>query len=130
LVGELEGWFAVNGYAEGKQQAADRATEEWWKAVDTELPRNMALEAAMVVARVLVRPMPNSLLAEDTAFLQSVMWHLMNVYGDEIKHDTMPEPVKLMVDRLSDELLVRRQAGEYREREPYVPSTPRRRRRR
>jgi hypothetical protein len=39
------------------------------------------------------------------AFVQSVMWHLKNVCGDEIKHDTMPEPVKLMVGRLSDELL-------------------------
>lgn len=121
-----DGWFSKSGFAEAKQAAADKANEEWWTAVDTELPRDTELEAEMIVARVLVRPMPNSLLGEDVAFLQKVLWHVHNVYRAEIKDDQAPAAVKEMVTRLSEELYRRRTIGEVAE--PTVRQ-PRRRRR-
>lgn len=125
-----EGWFSSSGFAESKQDAADRATEAWWASVDTEVPRDVDLEVAVIAARVPVRPIPNSLLSEDAKFLQSVMWHLNTVHGADLAQGKAPVAVKEAVERLSEELFRRRQAGEYKELQPYIPSTPRRRRRR
>lgn len=79
-----DGWFSDSGYKDTKQGAADMATKRWWQMVQTDLPRNVDLEVYMIVARVLVCPMPNSLLGEDMAFLEKVIWHLKNVYEREI----------------------------------------------
>jgi hypothetical protein len=67
------GWFSFGDVAGSKQSAADQATEAWWRLVQTEIPRDVDLEACMIVARAMVRPVPNSLWAEDTAFLRKVM---------------------------------------------------------
>ena len=103
-----EGWFAVSGVADSKQAAADQATEAWWKAVDSEPPRNVDLEATMIAARVLMRPPPNSLFAEDPEFLRKVLWHLSTIYRQEIKRGEEPAPVKQLMGRLSEELYRRR----------------------
>jgi hypothetical protein len=80
-----EGWFVEHGFADSKQAAADRATAAWWRNVQTELPRDVSLEAAMIRARALVRPPPNSLFSEDAEYLQKVLWHLHQVHGAEIR---------------------------------------------
>lgn len=105
-----DGWFSSAGTNDTKQAAADRATEEWWKLVQTEIPRNVDLEASMVVARVLVSPIPNSLLAEDTGFLHKVMQHLTDLYRTEIARSDLPGQVEVLMARLSEELLARRKA--------------------
>lgn len=122
------GWFVETGYGSSKQEAADRATEAWWRNVQTDIPRNVDLEAAMIVARALVQPPPNSLFAEDAEYLRKVHWHLRQVYGQEIAAG-MPALANLN-EQLTAELARRREAGEYKEPEPYKPSHPVRRRRR
>ncbi|KRA44716.1 hypothetical protein [Devosia sp. Root635] len=103
-----EGWFSEHGVAEGKQAAADKATEKWWTWVQTELPRNLELEVAMIVARTPVRPLPNSLLGEDTEFLRKVQWWLNEVYKTASKPDEAPRPATDLMARLSEELHRRR----------------------
>ena len=80
--------------------------------VQTDIPRNVDLEAAMIVARVLVRPMPHNLLGEETAFLQKVMTNLTQVYGLELRQGNPPGQVEAMTSRLSEELYRRRLDGE------------------
>jgi hypothetical protein len=127
-----EGWFAYNGHAPSKQAAADKATEEWWKAVQSDLPRDVDLKVAMIVARAPVRPLPNSLLGEDAEFLRKVNWHLNDLYGAALKRDQAPGSVKELMARLSEELYRRRLADPQPEKpeEPAVSSDYRRRRRR
>ena len=103
-----KGWFQDGGTVDGKQAAADRATERWWELVNHDPPRDVEFEAAMVVARVLVRSPPNSLFAEETPFLHKVMWHLQNVYADELRRDALPLQVKSLMGLLSEELYRRR----------------------
>lgn len=102
------GWFNETGYTSGKQDAADKATEGWWQSILTDVPRDVDLEAAMIAARALVRPPPNSLLGEESAFLHKVVWNLNNIYGAEIKNGDAPLPIKELMDRLSEEFLRRR----------------------
>ena len=124
-----EGWFSKNDFAESKQDAADKATEAWWQAVLTEPPRNVEMETAMIAARVLLRPPPNSLLGEDSKFLKSVLWNLMNIYGEELRRSQAPVPVTDLVDRLNEELNGRRASGDLVEPPVVVPQKMRRRRR-
>jgi len=105
-----DGWFAEHGFWPDKQGAADKATDAWWRCVQTEPPRNIDLEAAMVVARPPVQPVPNSLFAEDAEFLRKVMWHLHRAYGEEIAAE---HPVLSNLYRqISSEFARRRESGE------------------
>lgn len=104
------GWFSRSGTAESKQIAADRATSAWWECVNSEPPRDVQTEVAMIVARALIRPIPNSLFGEDPDFLRSVLWHLHAVYADEIKQGV--GAVKNLSEQVSAELFRRRQSGE------------------
>lgn len=76
----------------------------------------------------MVMPVPNSLFAEDAKFLQKVNWHLHEVYRDEIAAGV--PTLKNMSEQLSRELFCRREAGEYKEPEPYQFGPTFRRRRR
>lgn len=124
-----EGWFVEHGYWDSKQGAVDKATEAWWRCVQSEIPRDVDMEVAMIVARALVMPIPNSLFSEDAKFLQKITWHLHEVFRAEIAAGH-PKLANLS-EQLSAELFRRREAGEYEEREPVQPSPtfPRRRRR-
>ena len=123
-----DGWFVDHGFSDSKQSAADRATEAWWKWVQTEIPRDVDMEVAIIVARAMVRPIPNSLFSESADFLRSVTWHLHQTYREEIAAGT--PALKNLSEQLSAELFRRREAGEYKEPEPYKPSEGMRRRRR
>lgn len=105
-----EGWFSSSGVSESKQEAADCATEAWWRLVQTEIPRDVDLEAAMIVARLQVRPVPNSLFAEDDEYLRKVMWTLNNVYAAEIAEGV--PIVRNLYDQLGAEFARRRETGE------------------
>ncbi len=109
-VAEWSGWFSEAGTATSKQEAADLATEAWWRSVQTEIPRNLDLEAAMIVARASVSPVPNSVFAEDPEFLRTILWHLHSVYKDEIAGRV--QPVRNLYDQISNELFRRRETGE------------------
>ena len=102
------GWFVEHGFSENKQSAADAATDAWWKCVATEVPRDIEGEVMLIAARVMVRPPPNSLYAEDSAFLTSLMNTVRLQYQDELKHNALPRPVKDMMSNLSEELFRRR----------------------
>lgn len=125
-----EGWFVEAGFGESKQAAADMATEKWWQMVQTELPRNVELEAAMIAARVLVRPPPNSLFDEDSEFLHKVLWQLKNAHGHELQAGTATPQVSNFMEQLTAEMDRRRAAGTLVDAKPYVPSHPIKRRRR
>ena len=101
-------WFLLQGFGVDKQAAADKATEEWWKSVATDVPRDIETEVLLIAARVMVRPPPNSLYAEDSAFLASLMNTVRLQYKDELKHDALPRPVKDLISNLSEELFRRR----------------------
>ena len=124
------GWFSVHGFSPSKQEAADKATEAWWTAILTEIPRDIDLEATMIAARVLVRPPPNSLFGEETAFLRKVQWNLTRIYEEEVKRDAAPAPVKELMSRLSEELYRRQLAEPEPEKPDLVISGGYRRRRR
>jgi hypothetical protein len=125
-----ERWFVESGIANSKQEAADKATEAWWRLVQTEIPRDVDLETSMIVARLLVRPVPNSLFAEDAEFLRKVMWTLNNVYRAEIAKGV--PAVRNLYDQLSAEFARRRETGEIPDRlkGKAISSGYRRRRRR
>lgn len=125
-----EGWFSQHDIAAGKQAAADKATERWWAAVQTEVPRNVDLEIAMLVARAPVQPIPNSLLGEESEFLRKVMWHLEDVYQVNTKPEGAPAQLKDLVGRLSEELYRRRLAEPEPEKPAIAVSSGYRRRRR
>ena len=124
------GWFCLSGFEPSKQEAADKATIAWWEAVMTEIPRDVDLEAAMIAARVLVRPPPNSLLGEETDFLHKVQWNLQNIYREDLKRNSAPTPVTELMSRLSEELYLRRLAQPEPEKPELVISGGYRRRRR
>lgn len=105
-----EGWFQESGIGSSKQEAADRATAAWWRNIQTDIPRDVEFEAAMIAARALVQPPPNSLFAEDAEFLRKVLWHVHNVYSAEIAAG-LPG-VKNLYDQISQELYRRRISGE------------------
>lgn len=124
-----DGWFVEHGFAHSKQAAADSATEAWWRNIETELPRDESLEAAMIVARALVRPPPNSLFNEDAEYLQKVAWHLRQVHGAEIRAGV--PIVKNLDEQLAAEIARRREMGEFVEpAKGQAASGARRRRRR
>lgn len=124
-----EGWFSEADVASSKQEAADRATEAWWRLVQTEIPRDVDFEATTLVARVLVRPMPNSLLSDEPKFIQTVLWHLKNVYRKEISEGAAPAVVTNWVEQLEAEIERRMVAGEIKRPIVVVPQKMRRRRR-
>jgi hypothetical protein len=101
-------WFEGTGYADDRQAAADAATDRWWRSVATEVPRDIEGEVLLIAARVMVRPPPNSLYAEDSAFLTSLMNAVRLQYEDELKQDALPRPVKDLMSNLSQELFRRR----------------------
>lgn len=105
------GWFSADGYGADKQDAADRATEEWWRLITSPIPRDVDTEIDVIVARILVMPPPNSLLTEDTAFLQRLNWLLFERFKDEIKADAAPMSVRILLAGTSEELYRRRVAG-------------------
>lgn len=110
-----EGWFAKAGVAATKQSAADMATEEWWRLVVTEMPRDVDTEIDVIVARILVMPPPNSIMTESTVFLQRLNRQLFLQFKDEIKAEAAPMPVRNLLANLSAELYRRRLAGETEE---------------
>lgn len=123
-----EGWFTQSGFASDKQHAADQATEAWWRLVQTEVPRDIDFDATRIVAQVLVRPLPNSLFAEDGAFLQKVLWHLKNVFQEEIAAANVPVVVTDLVAQLEGEIERRMESGEIKRPIVAVPQKGRRRR--
>lgn len=125
-----KGWFNRAGFAYSKQSAADMATENWWEMIQTEVPRDVDLEAAMIVARVLVRPPPNSLFDEDNDFLTKVRWQMRNAYGSALDAKTALLQVTNLMEQIDDELDRRRASGTLVDPKPYVPSHPGPRRRR
>lgn len=119
-----DGWFCKAGMAESKQAAADKATEMWWEMVSTEVPRDVDLEAAIIAARALIQPPPNSLFGEDNDFLRKVEFHLR--YAPD---PSLPQIASLL-GQLNEEMDRRREAGTLTDPVPYQPSHPVRRRRR
>jgi hypothetical protein len=124
-----EGWFTHSGTACGKQEAADRATEAWWRLVQTEVPRDVDFDATRIVAQIVVRPIPNSLFAEDGAFLQKVQWHLRNVFRDELAQGNAPPAVADLDGMLEREIERRHEDGELKRPVEFTPQKMRRRRR-
>lgn len=102
------GWFEDDGVAEDKQTAADMATEAWWRLVVTPQPRDVDAELDVIVARILVMPPPNSLLAESTEYLQRLNRMLAGQYAAELRAETLPAPVHNVLASLSAELYRRR----------------------
>ena len=107
------GWFDQRNYVQGRQEAADAATNAWWACVATEVPRDIEAEVLLIAARVLVRPPPNSLYDEDSAFLKRLMDTVRLQYAEELKNGALPLQVKDLMTNLSQELFRRRtRAGE------------------
>jgi len=102
------GWFSDDGVAADKQEAADRATEAWWRLVVTQQPRDIDAELDVILARILVMPPPNSLLTESTEYLRRLNGMLARQYAAEMKAEAMPTPVRNLLARLSSELYRRR----------------------
>ena len=102
------GWFADDGVAADKQEAADRATEAWWRLIVTPQPRDVDAELDVIVARILVMPLPNSLLMESTDYLQRLNQMLARNYAAEMKAETTPPAVRNVLASLSAELYRRR----------------------
>lgn len=127
-VASWEGWFSASDMAGDKQEAADMATAAWFRMIQTEVPRDVDFEATTLVARVLVRPMPNSLLSDEPEFIQSVLWHLRNVYRPELEAGSAPSVVVNWVEQLEAEIERRMQAGEIKRPIVVVPQKMRRRR--
>ena len=105
------GWFITNGIASDRQEAADAATNAWWAAVATPIPRNVDLEIDILLARVLVVPPPNHLYSEGSDFLRKLMHSLRRQYETEMRAETTPRQVADMMANLSAELFRRREAG-------------------
>lgn len=105
------GWFSVDGHGADKQDAADKATEAWWRQICTPIPRDVDTEIDVIVARILVMPPPNSVLQEDTAYLQRLNWLLFERFKAEIEAEAVPMPVRNLLAGISAELYRRRLAG-------------------
>jgi hypothetical protein len=124
-----EGWFSHHGFSANKQAAADDATEAWWRLVRTDVPRDVDFDATRIVAQVLVQPIPNNLFGEDGPFLQKVLWHLKNVYRDEIKAEEVPPKANDLIEMLESEIERRLDNGELKRPIEIKPQKMRRRRR-
>lgn len=105
------GWFSNNGFGNSKQEAADAATDAWWAAVATPIPRDVDLEIDILLARVLVVPPPNHLYGETSDFLRKLMHSLRRQYEAEMRAETTPRQVADLMANLSAELFRRREAG-------------------
>lgn len=103
-----DGWFAESGIGETKQEAADAATEAWWRLVGTDIPRDVETEVAVLVARAPVMPPPNSLFAEDRDYLVRLSRALASLYAAELKAERLPPAIKNLMENLSAELYRRR----------------------
>jgi len=113
------GWFSNNGFGNSKQEAADAATDAWWVAVATPLPRDVDLEIDVLIARVLVVPPPNHLYGESAEFLRKLMQGLRRQYEAEMRAETTPRQVADLMGNLSAELFRRRQAGQSEPKDEY-----------
>lgn len=107
-----DGWFSATGISEGKQEAADAATQAWWELVATPIPRDVENEIAVLVARAPVMPPPNSLLSEDREYLVTLNRALATLYAAELRNDRLPQPIKNLMENLSAELYRRRVQAE------------------
>lgn len=107
-----DGWFNQDGTCQGKQEAADAATEAWWRLVQTDIPRDTETEIAVIAARVLVMPPPNSLYSESADFLRALMQTLRMQYEADMRAERVPRPVSDLMGNLSAELFRRRLNGE------------------
>lgn len=107
-----EGWFGASGIGESKQEAADGATEAWWRLVMTPIPRDVEGEIAVLIARAPVMPPPNSLLTEDRDYLVRLNRSLALLYAVELRSDQLPPPIRNLMESLSAELYRRRVAAE------------------
>lgn len=110
-LGEWSGWFADSATCESKQDAADAATEAWWKWVQTDIPRDTDTEIAVIAARVLVMPPPNHLNTESAAYLRKLIGTLRIQCEAELRADSVPRPAADLIANLSAELYRRRLAG-------------------
>lgn len=106
------GWFAEHGIRHSKQEAADLANAAWWKGVASPVPRDVKSEIAVIAARVLIMPPPNSLLTEESDFLQGLMDTLRLQYEAEMRAETTPRQVRELMANLSAELYRRRLRGD------------------
>ncbi|GEM_PF-1106722 len=106
------GWFDRGGSTGSKQDSADRATQAWWEGVASPIPRDVKTEIAIIAARVLVLPVPNSIYGEDAPFLRSLLQTLRLQYDEEMQRNQLPAPVKNLMSQLSEELYRRRLAGQ------------------
>ena len=104
------GWFDISAPANGKQDAADMATKAWWNSVVKPPPRDVEGEIDMIIARILVMPLPNSLLTESATYLRQMQKSLTLLYRSELQTDTLPLPIKSLMANLSAELYARRLA--------------------
>ena len=103
-----DGWFAESGTGETKQEAADAATGAWWRLVATDIPRDVETEVAVLVARALVMPPPNSLFSEDRDYLVKLNRALAALYAADLRGERLPPPIKNLMENLSAELYRRR----------------------
>ena len=103
-----DGWFAESGVGESKQEAADAATEAWWRLVATPIPRDVEGEIAVLIARAPVMPPPNSLFSEDRDYLVRLNRALASLYAAELRSEQLPAPIKSLMENLSAELYRRR----------------------
>ena len=103
-----EGWFTASGVGESKQEAADAATEAWWRLVVTPIPRDVEGEIAVLAARAPVMPPPNSLLTEDRDYLVRLNRALAQLYAAELRNGLLPRRIKNLMEALSAELCRRR----------------------
>lgn len=106
------GWFDISAPANDKQHPADMATKTWWDEVRKPPPRDIEGEIDMIIARILVMPPPNSLMSKSATYLRQMQRSLAHLYERELKADTLPRPVKNLMDVLSAELFARRLAGQ------------------
>lgn len=58
----------------------------------TEVPRDVEGEVPLIAAHVMVRPPPNSLYAEDSAFLTLLMRPVRLQYEQEPRENGLPRP--------------------------------------
>ena len=105
------GWFDMSAAANDKQHAADMATKAWWDSVVQPPLRDVDGEIDMIIARILVMPPPNSLMGESSTYLRQMQRSVAHLYERELKAETLPRPVKNLMENLSAELYARRLAG-------------------
>lgn len=104
-------WNVITGISESKQEAADAATEAWWRLVVTPIPRDVEHEIAVLVARAPVMPPPNNLFSEERSYLVQLNRALALLYAAELHSQQLPPPIKNLMETLSAELYRRRITG-------------------